>query len=228
MEYQQNEILIKTLKGETISFTVTLSDSVESLMAKIEKEEGIPIDQQRLVWAGKQLEGDRSFLDYGIIKKSTIHLVLRLRGGGPQMGMDFPDITQSEKAKKIKWCTIAPEWRTVTPGFSIDGICKNMNCKAYNKTVFINKGLGVYDLLRDEYQNCCPICKKYVETKNCGFSNCTYSFEGTMVYPGKGIAPKRVLVSDQNVGDYYLMFESEETGKATWASLVITTTKGKK
>jgi ubiquitin len=79
------QLFVKTLTGKTVSVDVDPGDSIETLKHKIQEKEGIPPDQQRIIFGGKQLQGGEKTLgDFDLEDGSTLHLVLRLRGGPAQ------------------------------------------------------------------------------------------------------------------------------------------------
>ncbi len=98
-EGTSKQIFIKTLQGKTMTLEVSDADTIQSVKNKIFEKEGIPVDQQRLVFNGKQLEDNMTIADYNIQADSNIHLVLRLRGG-KKRGSKKTSKKASKKASK--------------------------------------------------------------------------------------------------------------------------------
>mmetsp|Transcript_5428 Transcript_5428/g.10337 ORF Transcript_5428/g.10337 Transcript_5428/m.10337 type:complete len:123 (-) Transcript_5428:101-469(-) len=75
------QLFVKTLTGKTVSIEVEEGESIEDVKAKIAEKEGIPPEQQRLIFGGQQLQDQKTLQDYDVGDDATLHLVLRLRGG---------------------------------------------------------------------------------------------------------------------------------------------------
>ena len=75
------QLFVKTLDGKTLTVDAEEEDTIEDIKNRIMEKEGVPTDQQRLIFGGKQLEGQKTLADYDVQEDSTFHMVLRLRGG---------------------------------------------------------------------------------------------------------------------------------------------------
>lgn len=201
---------VKSLTGKITVIAAKAYYSIKTIKKLVQDIDGIPIDQQRLIFAGRQLEDDKTLADYGIANETTLHLVLRLRGGS-LVYIIFTDLEKS--GQRISGSIQGPEWRQVRPGLCLEGKCQNENCEAFKCLVIINMGLPICFRV-DKPGECstnCPMCKEHVDPVTCGFHDCSFRYVG-IIETDQG--PQLVESDWQTEQQEYYRFN--EAFQSTW------------
>ncbi|EAR89796.1 ubiquitin (macronuclear) [Tetrahymena thermophila SB210] len=225
---QENKFLniqIKTLTGKQIQLKCKLYDSVEILKYHIQDSEGIPIDQQRLIFQGKEIENDYSLDMYEIDDGDIINLVLRLRGGGcPEEKKLFVNLENEKSKKEVEFSEHAPKYRQATDGLNIEAICRNSSCKYFKKQVIIKIGYIFVEIVADKSQKInCPGCSILPQVITCGFVNCQYSWFGLKIENGveRKVQSKILEACNDKYTTYDPVKENGQSNMVEWKLLYV-------
>ncbi|KAA6360258.1 MAG: putative ring and ubiquitin domain containing protein containing protein, partial [Streblomastix strix] len=207
------QIYIKTLTQKTVTLQVRSDDQIISVKQQIVDKEHIPVEQQKLIFAGKELEDQLTLKDYNIQRDSTLHLIARLTGGGASMS--FVDVERTDALVQKKWSTSAPDWRLASKGLCIEGICENEGCEAKGQMVIFGAGFTDFDL--ELSVSNCPMCHKPFKPIKPAFNNCMYRID---FQKANGAVTK---IPWKKAGDEYNTYDEKQAGIVDYTRLIIHT-----
>ena len=220
-------IFIKSFHHELLELQVLLSYTVSDIKTKIQELHGVAADQQKLLFAGNEMENRNTLKDHNVCPEATIVCLLKTNEGehGCFCPLQEIDHSQAEAKIQIQWSNKAPQWRKTIPGLSLEGVCQNIECQAFKSAVLINFGLGCFDVILERERSICPMCNSYVVPTNCGFNNCSFRMTGIKITENGVERQKFQMEKWEKAGNYYQTYNNKKTGSVKWLNLKFHTSR---
>ena len=215
-------IILEEHSGKENVLNVNLNDTIFEIKKKYGKIDCF------FKYENEILKNDKTLSYYDIEDGAIIYANVKPIGG--EVGAAAKGLGDPTKKGPVKFPITkdGPFYLSVSNGINLFGICKNINCNAYNKEVNSNFGYGTFDLIRDldpDSHKCpkCPVCEfSLLKLETCGFMKCKYTYEGKKL---DGIKQVPVYysnsISDYDQLDYFEIGKAGEN-KSLWTELEIT------
>ncbi|MBA3238893.1 MAG: hypothetical protein H0T62_11190 [Parachlamydiaceae bacterium] len=210
------------LTSNSLTLKINLKNTVEELKEKIRA--GIQVNGNEkitLLYEGQTMEDDRTLESYELTKDSVIYQASEksTERGNKSFGIKFNKLTNIQLKTFSK---DAPDYCFVSDGLNLKGKCADdeKKCKAFDKVIWIKKGMGTFNIPVESCTSVCPICKKTATNiENLGFFNCLYSVDGLQTQP-----VRKELKQNDIVADNIQFTTFQQTGElGHWVKLDITT-----
>ncbi|CAF3889705.1 unnamed protein product [Adineta steineri] len=222
-------IITRTGLGREYDFDVDPSIVIRELKKRAGEKAGYSdLEKLWLVFDREVLYDEATLEDYDVQADSVLELVdhtQRYRSLGGLIGLKFVDVSDNQALKRTAWSKTAPRWRRTRHGLSLEGLCKNKKCEAYNSTVIMPVGYKKVDMLDESLDEItkCPLCKGYVTAVTCGFNNCWWRYDG--VQSCKDGPSKRCSSDWREADDAYHRFNEYQDETVTWKKLTLEAAK---
>ncbi|CAF0985348.1 unnamed protein product [Adineta steineri] len=223
-------IITRTGLGREYDFDVDPSIIIQELKKRAGEKAGYSdLEKLWLVFDREVLYDEATLEDYDVQADSVLELVdhtQRYRSLGGLIGLKFVDVSDNQALKRTAWSKTAPRWRRTRHGLSLEGLCPNKKCEAYNSTVIMPVGYKKVDMLDDdslEKLTKCPVCKEYVTAVTCGFNNCWWRYDG--VQSCKDRPSKRCSSDWREADDAYHRFNEYQDETVSWKKLTLEASK---